>query len=118
MQFSPEREIQDIQSCDTERTARIIAEIANTIEEGIQVTVDWPENNDDSRMPVLDLKVWIDKSQEIPRISYSFYKKKVASKFTTMKRSAVAESVKKSTIFQEGIDVCLISQLNFHGVSQ
>ena len=65
--------------------------------------MDWPENNDDGRMPVLDLKVWIDKSQEIPRISYSFYKKKVASKFTILKRLAVSENVKKSTLLQEGI---------------
>ena len=82
---------------------KIIAEIANTIQDEIQVTVDWPEANDDGRMPVLDMKVWIDMSQGIPRIAYSFYKKKVASKFTILKRSAVSESVKKSTLFQEGI---------------
>ena len=47
MQFSKEREIPYMESCDTERTAKIIAEIANTIQDGIQVTVDWPEANDD-----------------------------------------------------------------------
>ena len=67
------------------------------------MTVDWPEKNTDGRMPVLDLKVWVDRSQDIPRISYSFYKKEVASKFTILKRSAVSEGVKKQTLFQEGI---------------
>ena len=48
------------QSCtlsDSERTARVIAEIANSLDEGIQVTVDLPERNEDGRLPVLDLKV-------------------------------------------------------------
>ena len=54
-----------MESCDTEIAVKIIAEIANSIQEGIQVTVDWPENNDDDRMPVLDLKVWIEKSQKL-----------------------------------------------------
>ena len=103
MEFSKARELEDMDKCDTERTARIIADVANSINDGIQVTVDWPEKNMDGRKPVLDLKVWVDRSQDIPRISYSFYKKEVASKFTILKRSAVSEGVKKQTLFQEGI---------------
>ena len=35
--------------------------MANGIHQSIQVTVDYPKNNDDARMPVLDLKpVWME----------------------------------------------------------
>ena len=95
--------------CDTERTARIIAEVANSIDDRIQVTINWPEKNMDTQMPVLDLKVWVDRSQDIPRTLYSFYKKEVASKFTILKRSAVSEGVKEQTLFQDGI--CRLSHV-------
>ena len=42
---------------DSARTARVIAEVANSIEDGIQVTTDTPEGNQDNWIPVLDLKV-------------------------------------------------------------
>ena len=84
---------------DSERTARCIADIANSIDKGIQVTLDLPEMNSDGRLPVLDLKIWIQDNQVV----HSFYKKKVSSPFTILKRSAIAYSVKRSTIFQETI---------------
>ena len=43
---------------DTLRSAKIISDIANNIEWGIQVTDDTPEGNEESRLLVLDLKVW------------------------------------------------------------
>ena len=54
-------------------------------------------------MPVLDLKVRVDKCQEIPRISYTFYKKEIASKYTILKRSAISMNTKRTTLFQEGL---------------
>ena len=103
MIFSDEQEILDMDKCDSQRTSKIIADIANSIDSRIQVTTDYPEANSDGRMPVLDLKIWVDKNNDIPRISYSFYKKPIASPFTILKRSALSEGTKKSTIFQEGL---------------
>ena len=40
------------------------------------------------------MKIWVDLSTGVPVINHTFYKKPVASKFTIMKRSAVAEKVK------------------------
>ena len=77
----------------------MIADIANSLEPCIQVTVDTPERSEDGRLPVLNLKVWMDEN----KVVHSFYKKKVSSPFTILKRSAIAYSIKKSTIFQEGI---------------
>ena len=92
--------------CDTVRTANIISQVANSIDKSIQVTIDCPENHPDKRMPVLDLKVRVDKCQEIPRISYTFYKKEIASKYTILKRSAISMNTKRTTLFQEGL-ICM-----------
>ena len=71
--------------------------------ERIQVTVDTPEKNPDRKMLVLDLKLWMDETEDCPQIRYTFYKKPITSKYTIMKRSAIAERVKKATIFQEAL---------------
>ena len=75
---------------DTERTAKVIADIADSINPSIQVTIDTPERNYDSRLPVLDMKVLMKDNQVV----HSFYKKKVASPFTILRMSAIAYSVK------------------------
>ena len=46
-------------------------------------------------MSVLDLKVWNDTMSEYPRISYTFYMKKVTSQYTIMRRSKVAKIVRR-----------------------
>ena len=76
-------------------------DIANKINKNIQVTSDSPEANIDSRMPVLDLKVWIQHINGIPQIVHTFYKKPIASPYTILKKSAIPEGTKKATPFQE-----------------
>ena len=85
---------------DEVRTAQIIALIANQIEPGLSVTIDCPNLNEDKRMPVLDLKIWVDNDREVPQITYSFYKKKVSSQYTILKRSAVSE--RRQPYFRKG----------------
>ena len=91
-------ELNDMRT-DTERTSQIVAQIANSIDSNIQCTIETCEMNSDGRLPVLDMKLWIENN----RIVHSFYKKKVSSPFTILKRSAISENIKKSTIFQECI---------------
>ena len=78
-------------------------DIANSINGNIQVTSDSPETNSDGKMPVLDLKIWIEHINGIPQLVHTFYKKPIASIFTIMKRSAISEGTKKATLFQEVI---------------
>ena len=81
------------------RTARIIQNIANSLEPDIQLTCDTPNNHPSGRMPVLDLEVWVKDN----RIMHSFYSKPMSSKYTILKRTALSDNVKKHTIFQECI---------------
>ena len=62
-----------------------------------------PERNPDQKMPVLDMKLWIQETNGVPQLKHTFYKKPIASPFTIMKRSAISERIKKSTIFQEAL---------------
>ena len=59
------------------RTAHLIADIANSLDESIQVTIDIPEINSNRRLPVLDLTIGIENNE----IVHSFYKKKMSSPF-------------------------------------
>ena len=83
----------------TERSAKLIADIANSINNQIQVTIDTQERDSEMRLPVLDMKVWSNGRN----ILHTFYKKPVSSKFTILKRSAISNTIKLSTIFQESL---------------
>ena len=103
MEYDSNNAERDAELSDTERTAKVLAEIANSIHSQIQVTIDSPERNPDMKMPVLDLKLWINSDSGIPQLRYTFFKKPVASPYTIMKRSAISERIKKATIFQEAL---------------
>ena len=90
--FDSTLELTDTRS-PTERTANLIASIANTINSNIQVTVDTPECDSEGRLPVLDMKVWCDSR----KILHTFYKKPVSSKFIILRRSAILNPIKIST---------------------
>ena len=81
------------------RTAKVLNTIANSLESDIQLTFDVPEYHADGKMPVLDMKIWIQDNQ----IMFTFYKKDVSSKFTIMKRSALSENTKRNTLFMEAL---------------
>ena len=54
-------------------------------------------------MAVLDLKVWTQEINGKVEIVHSFYKKKCASPFTILKRSALAYKIKRHTLLQEAL---------------
>ena len=60
------------------RTTATLAEIANSIHPSIQVTTDYPGKNSNGKMAVLDLEIWVEIKDGIPRITHSFYKKPVS----------------------------------------
>ena len=75
-----------------------IQRIANGIHSSIKVTIDYPSNHDNGRMPVLDLEQWIGqvKIDSVARkqILHSHYMKKIASKSVINKDSAISQDAK------------------------
>ena len=56
-----------------------------------------PDSNDNGKMPVLDLEVWVQDN----KIRHNFFKKAVSSEFTIMSRSKISDSMKLNTLFME-----------------
>ena len=81
------------------RTFMILEEIANSLDDDIQVESDYPSNHESGRLPVLDLEMFI--QDEI--VEFSFYKKKMTSPFCNMYRSAISAKTKCDSLFQEGL---------------
>ena len=70
-----------------------IVTIANSIEEGIVMEVDICENHSDNKIPILDMKCWID---ENGNALYQHYEKPVSTKLVISSRSAHSNNCKRS----------------------
>ena len=83
-----------------ERLADILKEIANEVMDGIEMESDFPTNNDDAMMPILDMKVWMSDENHIV---YKHYEKKVASKQILHAQSAQSSTCKRNVHVREVI---------------
>ena len=80
------------------RTMLLITEIANRIDPIIKVTFDVASNYDDNMVPILDVKVGLNKDG---KIVYKFYRKPIASKLLTHGNSAMSMNKKMEIVTQE-----------------
>ena len=91
--------IVDVEECDDKRTARILTEIANDVMPGIVMEYDVPSNNSDYKMPILDMKVWIQEDEG--NILFEHYEKPTASRSILHANSAQAVTCRNSVHTQE-----------------
>ena len=84
------------------RSMKEMKTMANTICPIIQMEEDCPSNNEDKKLPILDLKVWIGNNRII---MHEFYRKSMASRKLMMQRSAMPKRMKRSVLTQEGIRI-------------
>ena len=88
-----------------------VQRVANEILDCIQVTTDYPTKNSDSKMPILDLKVWMANlfdrvTHEVNvTVMHEHYYNNVSSKSVIDARSAVPWKVKRTILNQEVITV-------------
>ena len=83
---------------DDERMAKILVSIANSIMPCVVMEADWPSKNTDGKMPILDMKVWTDKSGNI---LYQHYEKDVSSRTVLHEKSAHSGACKRGVHTQE-----------------
>ena len=85
-----------------ETTLKSIQKIANKIHKSIQVTIDYPSNHENRRMPVLDLEQWIEQikveGEHKYQILHSHYMKQIASQRVISKESALSMQTKISIL--------------------
>ena len=100
---------------DDERTMTLIKEIGKDIHPSIQLEVDYPSKHQNGKLPIFDLKVWIEtKEKETEKqdekaslIIYEFRSKSVASKAVINAKSALNWSTKRTVLTQEVLRVLL-----------
>ena len=93
----PENERNKDQERD-ERTMKELQRIGNGIHPSIQVTVDYPSNNTNGRMPVLDTEHWLEEMEvngtKRTQVIHSHYSKPMANPYVIHKNSAISDRSK------------------------
>ena len=89
----------DMDENDDKRLATILNEIANDIIPGIIMEHDIPSKNIDNKMPILDMKVWIERSSG--NIMFQHYEKPTASGNIMHANTAQAVTCRNSVHTQE-----------------
>ena len=110
-----ESKAQDSHRNKDEMCMELLKEVGNSIHKSIQIEVDYPSRHEDNLMPILDLKVWIDRKNVIMNgkdctvnvVLHEFYAKEVSSKMMLSSRSALPMKVKRTVLKQEVLRVLL-----------
>ena len=69
----------------------VIKDVANSIDDMIKFTVDYPTNYENKKVPILDIMASINKEQQ-NRIDYEFFEKPTKNKFVILSSSAISET--------------------------
>ena len=80
------------------RLARVLKDIANDVIPDIIMVEDYPSRNENGKMPVLDMSVWM---SEENYIMHEHYEKPMSCKKVMHSESAISPSCKKSVHTQE-----------------
>ena len=83
---------------EEQRTARVFKNIANSVQEGIIMEEDSPSRNQDGKLPILDMKVWIDRNFYVV---YQHYEKPMANRQILHSQSAQSDKCKRSVHVNE-----------------
>ena len=92
--YNREKEEKDKQSPADKVMMEVVMEIASSIEEMIEITVDFPNNHEDKVVPLIELKAWLNESDG-SKIYYTFYEKPTKSPFVMTKSSAMPNPMTK-----------------------
>ena len=91
-----------------EYNIKMIQKIGNEIHPSIELEVDCPSMHDDRKLPILDLKVWIEETNEQRTIIlHEFYSKEMANKSVINARSAIPWNNKRTIMTQEVLRILL-----------
>ena len=93
--------ITDEVSAKDEITMELLKNIGNNIHKSIQLETEYPSKFSDNKLPILDLKVWVQEVREKRIIMYEHYKKDISSKAMIFANSAIPMNQKRTIITQE-----------------
>ena len=90
-----------------ERTMKVLQSIANSVHHSIRMTVDYPSRNAEGKVPMLDVKMWIQEANGRKVILYEHYEKGMATKAVIHATSAVPKKMKRTVLTQEMLRIML-----------
>ena len=100
LEFSETKEEEDKNIPDDKRTMKIVRAVANVINPMISMTIDVPSEYADEKVPMLDVKAWIEE-KENQQIYYTFYEKPTKNRYVISKSSVMPISNIIETMSQE-----------------
>ena len=104
----PEDETNDRQEAD-ERTMKKLQSIANAIHPSIQLTIDYPSNNVNGRIPILDTEQWLEPVEFQGRtkvhVLHSHYSKPMANQSLILRKSAFPYKSKMNVLVADLVRV-------------
>ena len=93
------------------RTMDIVKQIGDSIHESIVLECDVPTNYEDEKVPILDLKVWVEEIEtqdgKKRQIMHEYYSKDVSSKILIHRNAALTLSVKRTILTQQCLRILL-----------
>ena len=104
--------VEDEVAGDTEippdqRTMCLLKAIGDEIHPSIKLEVDYPSKYSDGHMPILDLKVWIERVEGRCHIRHEHYAKAVSSKAVVFAKSAFPWKDKRTVLTQDALRILL-----------
>ena len=87
----------------------LVKAIGDEIHPAIKLEVDYPSRYTDKRLPILDLKVWVDKRQNDGKrvIFYEYYEKLISSKWVIHVNTALPMQCKRTILTQQVLRILL-----------
>ena len=100
---------EDKKRAPDERTMELLRQVGDNIHPSIKLEVYYPSKHPDKKLPILDLRVWVEQkekevqgsNQMMSVIMYELYAKEIASKAVIDARSAMSTSAKRTVLTQE-----------------
>ena len=89
------------------RTMLLLQQIASYIHPSIRLTTDYPSNNADGKVPMLDAKMWFALVNARRQILYEHYEKPMCTKAVINAKSALPIQTKRTVLTQEMLRILL-----------
>ena len=85
---------------------RLLKELGDDIHSSIKLEYECPSMHTDKKLPVLDVKIWIE-TGESNKLLHEYYQKTVASRMVIHARSSLPWSTKRTVLTQEVLRILL-----------
>ena len=92
---------------DDERTLKFLQSVANSIHPSIRMTIDYASRYMDGKVPMLNIKTWIEEIEGRRFVLYEHYEKEMATKAVIHASSAVPFRMKRTVCTQDMLRIML-----------